>query len=82
MLSFVHGHGYVIERPNSARACSTMRKDRTKSFVRAFRGENEHFSSSADVLHKTSNLAIAGFHSRDQQPCFSTKTKGSVCIII
>ena len=24
----------------------------------------------------------AGFHSRDQQPCFSTKTKGSVCIII
>ena len=25
---------------------------------------------------------IAGFHSRDQQPCFSTKTKGSVCIII
>ena len=27
-------------------------------------------------------FAIAGFHSRDQQPCFSTKTKGSVCIII
>ena len=27
-------------------------------------------------------VAIAGFHSRDQQPCFSTKTKGSVCIII
>ena len=26
--------------------------------------------------------SIAGFHSRDQQPCFSTKTKGSVCIII
>ena len=25
---------------------------------------------------------IAGSHSRDQQPCFSTKTKGSVCIII
>ena len=25
---------------------------------------------------------IAGFHSRDQQPCFSTKTKESVCIII
>ena len=25
---------------------------------------------------------IAGFHSRDQQPCFSTKTKGSDCIII
>ena len=25
---------------------------------------------------------IAGFHSRYQQPCFSTKTKGSVCIII
>ena len=25
---------------------------------------------------------IAGFHSRDQQPYFSTKTKGSVCIII
>ena len=28
------------------------------------------------------DLPIAGFHSRDQQPCFSTKTKGSVCIII
>ena len=27
-------------------------------------------------------VTIAGFHSRDQQPCFSTKTKGSVCIII
>ena len=27
-------------------------------------------------------FCIAGFHSRDQQPCFSTKTKGSVCIII
>ena len=27
-------------------------------------------------------IFIAGFHSRDQQPCFSTKTKGSVCIII
>ena len=26
--------------------------------------------------------SIAGFHSRDQQQCFSTKTKGSVCIII
>ena len=26
--------------------------------------------------------SIAGFHSRDQQPCFSTKTKGSLCIII
>ena len=25
---------------------------------------------------------IAGFQSRDQQPCFSTKTKGSVCITI
>ena len=29
-----------------------------------------------------STKSIAGFHSRDQQPCFSTKTKGSVCIII
>ena len=28
------------------------------------------------------NHYIAGFHSRYQQPCFSTKTKGSVCIII
>ena len=27
-------------------------------------------------------VLIAGFHSHDQQPCFSTKTKGSVCIII
>ena len=25
---------------------------------------------------------IVGFHSRDQQGCFSMKTKGSVCIII
>ena len=25
---------------------------------------------------------IVGFHSRDQQPCFSTKTKENVCIII
>ena len=31
---------------------------------------------------KSSYHHIAGFHSRDQQPCFSTKTKGSVCIII
>ena len=27
-------------------------------------------------------LSIVGFHSRDQQPCFSTKTKENVCIII
>ena len=26
--------------------------------------------------------AIVGFHSRDQQACFSTKTKENVCIII
>ena len=26
--------------------------------------------------------AILGFHSRDQQPCFSTKTKEDVSIII
>ena len=25
---------------------------------------------------------IHGFHSRDQQPCFSKKTKESVCLII
>ena len=28
------------------------------------------------------NRAIVGFHSRDQQPCFLTKTKENVCIII
>ena len=33
-------------------------------------------------MHRTKTGVIAGFHSRDQQPCFSTKTKGSVCIII
>ena len=27
-------------------------------------------------------MKIVGFHSRDQQPCFSTKTKEKVCIII
>ena len=26
--------------------------------------------------------SIVGFHSRDQQPCFSTKTKENVCIMI
>ena len=36
-------------------------------------------------LFKGLNFAIrpiVGFHSRDQQPCFSTKTKENVCIII
>ena len=35
-----------------------------------------------DAKFMKCDLTIAGFHSRDQQPCFSTKTKGSVCIII
>ena len=28
------------------------------------------------------NFSIVSFHSRDQQPCFATKTKENVCIII
>ena len=28
------------------------------------------------------NTLIVGFHSRDEQPCFSLKTKEHVCIII
>ena len=28
------------------------------------------------------SYVIVGFHSRDQQPCFSTKTKENVCIRI
>ena len=40
------------------------------------------FAFHVNVMLNVSNLSILGFHSRDQQPCFSTKTKEDVSIII
>ena len=80
MLAFVFSHSEIHKHVSLKVLAPLYRKKVDGSTRTIYEQWHKSLTLSANIaiLHKP----IAGFHSRDQQPCFSTKTKGSVCIII